>query len=179
MSGQNLSHQKFGYGVILLVVVVLFSFTLASGDAQLATSVMSFAAGQASSTNFAMKSTLSQSTPIGPSTSTNFEVGAGFWYQDPMAPSAIGDLTATLSANDIVLEWSHAADNVAIYHYVVYRATEPYFGPSSGDSITDTKGTSYLDPGAAGTVGPNYFYVVKAIDPRRNLAENSNKVGGV
>jgi hypothetical protein len=162
--------------LVTTLVLLVFSTTIAA-DTQLATSVLGSAGGQASSTNFKMKSTLGQSTPIGPSSSTNFGVGAGFWYQDPVPPSAIGDLTATLSVSDIVLEWSHAADNVAIDHYVVYRATAPYFVPSGGDSISETKGTSYLDPGAAGTVGTNYFYVVKAADPSRNLAEDSNRVG--
>jgi hypothetical protein len=162
---------------MLLAIIILFTFTLATADTQLATSVVASSGGQASSTNFRMKSTLGQSTPIGPSTSTNFEVGAGFWYQDPVAPSAIGDLTATLSVSDIVLEWSHAADNVAIDHYVVYRGTDPGFAPTSGDSVYGTKGTSYLDPGAAGTVGTNYFYVVKAADPSRNKAEDSNRAG--
>jgi hypothetical protein len=146
-------------------------------DAELATSVMGSAGGTASSTNFTMKSTLGQSTPIGPSTSANFGVGAGFWYQDPVAPSAIGDLTATLSVNDIMLQWSHAADNVAIDHYVVFRGTDPSFAAASGDSISQTKGTSYLDPGAAGSTVDNYFYVVKAADPSRNKAEDSNRVG--
>jgi hypothetical protein len=169
--------EKIAIGAALLAAVVLLSFTSASADTQLATSVVASAGNQASSTNFIMKSTLGQSTPIGPSTSTNFGVGAGFWYQDPVAPSAIGDLTATLSVNDIVLQWSHAKDNIAIDHYVVYRATEPYFAPTSGDSMAATKGTSYLDAGAAGTVGTNYFYVVKAADPSRNLAGNSNRTG--
>ena len=31
--------------------------------------------------------------------------------------------------------------------------------------------------GAAGTVGTNYFYAVKAIDPSGNLAEESNRTG--
>ena len=105
-------------------------------------------------------------------------VGAGFWYQDPIQPSAIGDLTVQLSVSDIYLEWSHAGDNVAIDHYVVYRATDPGFtAAAAGDSINGTKSTTYLDPGAAGTVGTNYFYVVKATDPSRNLAEDSNRVG--
>ena len=124
-----------------------------------------------------MKATLGQSTPIGPSTSTNFGVGAGFWYQDPVAPSAIGDLTATLSVNDIALQWSHAADNVAIDHYVVFRGTDPGFAAASGDSVYQTKGTSYLDPGGAGNSAINYFYVVKAADPSRNQAADSNRVG--
>jgi hypothetical protein len=167
-------------GVIILAVAFLLLFALitqASSDAQLATSVIGSAGGTASSTNFTMKSTLGQSTPIGPSASTNFEVGAGFWYQDPVAPSNIGDLTVNLAKSDILLEWSHARDNVAIDHYVVYRATQPYFEATGGDSISGTKGTSYLDLGAAGNTLANYFYVVKATDPSRNLAEDSNQVG--
>jgi len=169
--------KKISIAGLSLLVAILFGYVMVMADAQLATSVVASGGGEASSANFKMKSTLGQSTPIGPSASTNFEVGAGFWYQDPVAPSAIGDLTATLSVSDIVLQWSHAADNVAIDHYVVFRNTDPGFTPTSGDSISGTKGTSYLDPGAAGTVGTNYFYVVKATDPSRNLAEDSNRVG--
>jgi len=66
---------------------------------------------------------------------------------------------------------------VAIDHYVVYRGTEPVFVPASGNSIHETKGTAYLDPGAARTVGTNYFYLVKAADPSGNLAEDSNRTG--
>jgi hypothetical protein len=169
---------KFQAGPFLLTAAVVLVFALpAFGDAQLATSVIGSAGGTGSSTNFTMKSTLGQATPTGPSSSTNFGVGAGFWYQDPVPPSAISDLTATLSASDIVLQWSHAADNVAIDHYVVYRNTDPGFEPAGGDSINGTKGTGYLDPGAAGTVGTNYFYLVKAADPSRNKAEDSNRVG--
>jgi len=164
--------------VIALTVLSVFLLSaLAAADTQMATSVMASGGGEASSTNFKMKSTLGQSTPIGLSGSTNFDVGAGFWYQDPVAPSAIGDLTSTLSVDDIVLQWSHSADNVAIDHYVVYRDTDPDFTPGSGYSVHQTKGTSYQDPGAAGTVGTNYFYVVKAEDPSGNLAEDSNRAG--
>ncbi|KPL18631.1 MAG: hypothetical protein AMJ92_07055 [candidate division Zixibacteria bacterium SM23_81] len=172
--------QKGLFCLIVFATVGLFSLVLAAGaaaDAQLATSVIGSAGGQASSTNFVVKSTLGQSTPIGASASTNFEVGAGFWYQDPVAPSTIGDLTANLSESDILLEWSHARDNVAIDHYVIYRATQPYFEAAGGDSIGGTKGTTYLDLSAAGSTLTNYFYVVRAADPSRNLAEDSNQVG--
>ncbi|MCK4597098.1 hypothetical protein KAU04_03630, partial [bacterium] len=106
MTERNLRPKRFRGSLILLAAAFLLSLTLATqatADTELATSVLASAGGQATSTNFAMKSTLGQSTPIGPSTSTNFGVGAGFWYQDPVAPSAIGDLTATLSISDIAL----------------------------------------------------------------------------
>jgi len=177
MSGRN---KKVGGGLILLATAFLLSLAwvgTAAADSQLATSVVASAGGEASSGNVIMKSTLGQATPIGLSTSTNFCLGAGFWYQDPVAPSTIGDLTATLSVSDIVLEWSHAADNVAIDHYVVYRGTGPYFEVTAGDSVGGTQDVSYTDLGAAGAIGTNYFYVVKAADPSRNLAEDSNRVG--
>jgi len=167
-------------GVALLasvLLVIIFQAPEVAADAQLATSVLASGGGEANSTNFRMRSTMGQSTPIGPSASVNFEVGAGFWYQDPVAPSAIGDLTATLAVTDIHLEWSHAGDNVAIDHYVVYRATDPGFVPSGGNVIGQTGGNAYLDPGVAGVVGTDHFYLVKAIDPAGNLAEDSNRTG--
>ena len=167
---------------VLILWIAVFLFVLAqaamsAADTQLATSVAASAGGEASSANFTVKSTLGQSTPIGPSTSANFGVGAGFWYQDPIAPSTIADLTIDLSKSDLLLGWSHAADNIAIDHYVIYRATAPYFEATGGDSIAVTKGSSYLDLGAAGDTLTNYFYVVKATDPSRNLAQDSNQVG--
>jgi hypothetical protein len=180
MTGTNSNPRKFNLGMVLLSATVLLFFAATrevTADIQPASSVVASAGGQAASTNFTMKSTLGQSTPKGPSGSTNFGVGAGFWYQDPIAPSNIGDLTATLSVSDIVLEWSHAKDNVAINQYVVYRATMPYFGSTSGDSIGATKGAMYQDLEAAGDSLTNYFYVVKAVDRSRNLAEDSNRVG--
>jgi len=162
---------------IAVFLLVLSQAKLSAADSELATSVTASSGGEARSGNVVMKSTLGQSTPIGPSASTNFQAEAGFWYQDPIAPSAIGDLAINLSKNDIVLGWSHSADNIAIDYYIVYRSTQPYFEPTAGDSIAGNKGNSYTDPGAAGTVGTNYFYMVKAIDPRKNLAEVSNQVG--
>ena len=130
MAGRNQKLKGTITGTTLLVATSLLIFTVSQGvlaDTQLATSVAASAGGEASSANFTVKSTLGQSTPIGPSTSANFGVAAGFWYQDPIAPSTIGDLTVDLSKSDILLGWSHAKDNVAIDHYVVYRAIQPYF----------------------------------------------------
>jgi hypothetical protein len=162
---------------IAVSLLVLSQAEMSTANTELATSVTASAGGEASSGNVVMTSTLGQPTPIGPSGSTNFQAEAGFWYQDPIPPSAIGDLAINLSKNDIVLGWSHSADNIAIDYYIVYRATQPYFEPTAGDSIAGSKGNWYTDPGAAGTVGTNYFYVVTAIDPRGNLAEDSNQVG--
>jgi len=168
---------QYAGGPAILAMIVLLAFAPAAADTQLATSVAACSGGRGNSTHFAVKSTLGQPTPIGPAAGTNFEVGAGFWYQDPVAPSAIGDLTAKLSVDDIVLQWAHAADNVAIDQYIVYRGTNPGFVPGSGNVLGQTEETAYLDPGAAGTVGTDYFYVVRAADPAGNLAMDSNRVG--
>jgi hypothetical protein len=162
---------------IAVSLLLLSQAKLSTADTELATSVTASSGGEASSGNVVMKSTLGQATPIGLSGSTNFQAEAGFWYQDPIPPSAIADLAINLSKSDIVLGWSHSADNIAIDYYIVYRSTQPYFEPTAGDSLARSKADSYTDPGAAGTIGTNYFYVVKAIDPRRNLAEDSNQVG--
>jgi hypothetical protein len=163
--------------LVLVLLSALALTALAAADTQMATSVIASGGGEASSINFRMKATLGQSTPIGPSSSTNFGVGAGFWYQDPVAPAAIGDLTTQLVVDDIVLQWSHSADNVAIDHYIVYRDTDPGFTPGGGNEVHQTEGTSYFDANAAGTVGTDYYYVVKAADPSGNLAEDSNRAG--
>jgi hypothetical protein len=173
--------SKIFTGRLFLVVIVpllVFPWTIrATANTRLATHAFSSSAGRAQSENYEAKTTAGQGTPAGESSSENYGSGGGYWYQDPVPPSAITDLTATLSADDIALQWSHAADNVAIDHYVVYRGTDPRFEATGGDSVYGTKGTTYLDVGVVGVVGTNYFYLVKATDTSGNLAEDSNRVG--
>ena len=57
---------------------------------------------------------------------------------------------------------------------MIYRSTSP---GSSGDSLAGTTDTTYLDMGAAGTVGTNYFYTVKAVDEAGHKSNESNRVG--
>jgi hypothetical protein len=63
---------------------------------------------------------------------------------------------------------------MGVVYYVVYRSTAI---TSLGDSLAGTIDTTYTDLGAAGIVGTNYFYVVKAKDAAGNKSEESNKVG--
>jgi fibronectin type 3 domain-containing protein len=72
------------------------------------------------------------------------------------------------------LWWSEPYDDVGVTRYVVYRSTDP---ATNGDSLAGTADTSYLDVGAAGTVGTDYFYVVKAVDATNKESMPSNKVG--
>jgi hypothetical protein len=176
----NLNSKRLNDYLISGAAALLFSVVLIGtvvADTQLVTWSFSSAAGQASSENMSTKMTVGQSAPGASSSSDNFESDGGYYAQDPVPPSAIGDLAATLSVNDIVLQWTHAADNVAIDHYIIFRGTDPDFAASGGDSIVGTTNNTYLDLGVAGDALTNYFYVVKATDPSANLAEDSNRVG--
>jgi len=46
--------------------------------------------------------------------------------------------------------------------YAVYRDTVPDFAPGSGNLVTTTPNSYYLDDGAAGDTGIEYYYIVKA-----------------
>ena len=62
-------------------------------------------------------------------------------------------------------------------YYIVFRDTTPAFTPTSGDSIGEATGSDFLDVGAAGTVGTNYYYAVQAVDKAGNKSGYSNQVG--
>jgi hypothetical protein len=105
-------------------------------------------------------------------------------FVSPLPPNAppvsIADLRADKSNSDIVLSWSPVTTDTlgnpeTISEYVVYRSTDPYSPP--GDSIGSTAQTEYTDPGAAGSAGANYFYVVRAVDEGQSKSANSNLVG--
>ena len=58
-------------------------------------------------------------------------------------------------------------------HYVVYRSTVP---DTKGDSLAGTTDGWYLDLGAVGTVGTNYFYTIEVMDGVGGRFD-SNQVG--
>jgi uncharacterized lipoprotein YddW (UPF0748 family) len=94
-------------------------------------------------------------------------------------PAAIADLQAEKSNSDVVLSWSPVtADTLGnpetISKYVVYRATVPYSPP--GDSLGSTADNTFTDPGATGSTGVHYFYVVRAVDDTDKKSDNSNQV---
>jgi hypothetical protein len=79
---------------------------------------------------------------------------------------------AKSDSGDIFLDWSDYSDQ-AVDHYVVYRGTTAV---AKGDSLAGTSDLWYLDPGAAGTVGTNYFYTVEVVDSLGGRLD-SNRVG--
>jgi hypothetical protein len=99
-------------------------------------------------------------------------------YSTP--PEAIDDLSAALedgaksTSGDIRLRWTEPYDDVGVIRYVVRRSTEI---SSLGDSLAGTTDTTYLDLGAAGTIGTDYFYAVEAVDGSGQKSEDSNRAG--
>jgi len=109
----------------------------------------------------------------------NHGVGSGFtsgenYFISPLPPEAIDDLTAELASDDIFLWWTKPYDNEGVASYVIYCSTET---ASSGDSLAGTTDTTYTDLGAAGDVGTNLYYTVRAVDGAGNKSKESNKVG--
>jgi N-acetylmuramoyl-L-alanine amidase len=101
---------------------------------------------------------------------------------DNIPPAPVTDLKALLSLNDLVISWSAVTTDTTgqgetLSHYVVYRSEDPHFEPGPGDSIAGVAQTTYLDSEAVGTVGSNYFYVVRAVDEAGNKSVNSMPVG--
>lgn len=91
-------------------------------------------------------------------------------------PPPITDLGIALSQQDLVLTWSPPEEK-AVVRYVVYRDTVSDFVPAPEDSIGGTVNNTYTDVGAAGLVGTNYFYAVKAVSGSEQKSDPSNTVG--
>jgi len=99
---------------------------------------------------------------------------------DHTPPQTVEDVVAVTSSSDIHLSWSSVTQDTSgnpetLSHYVIYRSTDPETIP--GDSIAGTTDTTYLDAGAAGATGTDYFYVVRAADDSGNESKNSEQVG--
>jgi len=109
----------------------------------------------------------------------NHGTGSGFtsgenYFISPQPPEAIDDLIVELTGGDIFLWWTEPYDNEGVARYVIYRSTD---ATSSDDSLAGTVDTTYTDMGAAGDVGTNYFYTVRAMDGVGNKSKASNEVG--
>jgi hypothetical protein len=89
-------------------------------------------------------------------------------------PEAVDDLTADLLEGDIFLGWTEPVSESGVDRYVIYRSSDPVV---EGDSLADTGGNSYIDAGAAGDAGMNYYYTVKAVSGGGLKSEHSNRVG--
>jgi len=93
---------------------------------------------------------------------------------EPQPPQAVQDLrvmrafsTSVPGSKDIRLIWSAVtADTtgapMTVDGYVVYRDILPDFVPGPATELGATANTTYLDAGAAGNTGSQYFYFVNA-----------------
>jgi hypothetical protein len=95
-----------------------------------------------------------------------------FECQDPL--EAIDDLAIAPAEADIHIWWTVPYSEAGVTRYVVYRSPSP---DALGDSLAGTVDTSFTDAGAAGVVGTNYFYTVKAVDGVGRKSAESNRVG--
>jgi len=80
---------------------------------------------------------------------------------------------AKSSSGDMYLDWTDYCGQEGVDHYVVYRSTVPEV---KGDSLAGTTDGWYVDAGAAGTVGTNYYYTVEVVDGLGGRYD-SNQVG--
>jgi Concanavalin A-like lectin/glucanases superfamily/Domain of unknown function (DUF1929)/Bacterial Ig domain/Bacterial Ig-like domain/Galactose oxidase, central domain len=92
---------------------------------------------------------------------------------DAIPPSAPGNPSATVSDDDVQLNWSAATDNVGVTQYRIHRSTTAGFTPSDANRIaTVASGTTYTDSNlAAGT----YRYKVVAADAAGNTGPASGE----
>jgi hypothetical protein len=94
----------------------------------------------------------------------------------------IQDLRVSLEIDDLRLEWSPVSLDTAGHpktadHYIIYRITDPVAAIGDPDSVGTTSAEEYLDQGAAGDTGVQYFYVVRAVDVDGLKSADSNRVG--
>jgi hypothetical protein len=96
-------------------------------------------------------------------------------------PSRVADLTMTLCAEDLRLQWSTVTTDrlgnpLVVDQYRIYRDTEAYFDPGS-EPFDSTASTFYTDTsGVAGDTGTHYFYAVTTVFSAKE-SEPSNVVG--
>lgn len=101
--------------------------------------------------------------------------------EDVLPPEAIDNLTCAPSDSSILLDWWPVNQDIwgqpeTISHYVVYRSIDPYFIPTSGDSIGFSTDSFYSDINSRWAT-PAYYYVVKAVDDSGNKSKASNRTG--
>ena len=91
---------------------------------------------------------------------------------DTVAPSAPTGLSAIGGAQQAVLNWTAASDNVGVVRYNVHRGSSPGFAVSAANRIAQPTGTSYTNT----TVPPGvYYYRVTAEDAAGNVGPVSNE----
>jgi hypothetical protein len=101
-------------------------------------------------------------------------------HMDVLLPEKITDLESFKNSSFITLIWPPVHWDIWgnwewIDHYVVYRSTDPYFIPTSDDSVGSPVDTTFTD--LESDSASAYFYVVTAVDTAGNMSKPSHKVG--
>jgi len=78
-------------------------------------------------------------------------------------------LYASASGNSITLTWENASDNIAIDHFIIYRAFDSNFKDISGK--LNPNQTSYIDSGLE--YSKTYSYKIEVFDTSGNSANSS------
>ncbi|MFJ1958252.1 PQQ-dependent sugar dehydrogenase [Streptomyces microflavus] len=91
---------------------------------------------------------------------------------DNQAPSAPGQLAASVSGTTVSLRWSASSDNIGVRAYDVYRGGTKV-GTVNGNG-SSTPNTSFIDSGL--NTGTDYQYYVLARDAQSNTSGRSNSV---
>lgn len=89
------------------------------------------------------------------------------------SPGFISDLRLARSGSDALLSWGAVVTDIYglpadVAEYEVYRGTTPQFVPLPANRIGVTAATTFLDGGALASGGPNYHYLVRAVDSDGN-----------
>ncbi len=162
------------YFALLLMPFVLF------GQYDLVKDVISSGGTKATSANYVLYGTISQTT-IGSVAGGAYKGIIGFWQPfDWIAPNPPDVVRAVKSTGNVVLTWNKVSTDVngnpeIIEYYSVYRNTTPNYIPGTGTFVGNSTGpdTNYTDAGVVGS-GTSYYYLVKAVDYGRNLSFPSN-----
>ena len=83
------------------------------------------------------------------------------WFEGPPPPSGMGTVTIQVTGINVLLSWENDSSWVCPT-FRIYRDTTAHFSPSGIYDETDS--LSYVDVGAGGDPGVNYFYCVLPVD---------------
>jgi hypothetical protein len=97
---------------------------------------------------------------------------------NPLAAPAV---SASRETNGLALRWTQTQDGVV--RYEVYRSTNPYFTPASGQKLSPDVSppgagnqATFTDAGAFAAPLTNYYYLVLAIGAGEAQSPASNRV---
>jgi hypothetical protein len=146
-----------------------YGLTEALGQTQIAYGTSGSVSGLENGRTYYVAIQATNSSGLSSPVSSPPEIGVPNLVLGVKAPDLIKDLRVGKSGTDAVLTWSAVTQDIygkpkAVSHYEVYRGTDPQFMPTLGNRIGTPAGTSWTDAGAVSTGGPDYFYLVRAVD---------------